>query len=163
MQAYFRAEKAEALLFLAAGVLSVAVAVWAFFISRERFYVGLALPVLVVGLVQLVVGGTVFFRTTQQIADLVSLHAQSPVEFASTELARMLQVMHNFTIYKWIEIAFVVGGVLLLAFRAGGFWQGLGIGLLMQGTLMLSLDIFAERRGQRYQNELHQLAAATTP
>lgn len=157
MHNYFRAEKAEALLFLAAGVLAVGFACWAFFAARENFYVGMAIPVLLVGLIQLVVGATVFFRTAQQVAGLDAQFAADVNSFATAESARMIQVMRNFSIYKWVEIAFVLGGVVLLIFRAAHFWQGLALGLLMQGALMLTLDIFAERRGERYQQEIQQL------
>lgn len=157
MHNYFRAEKAEALLFMAAGVLAVAFACWAFFVSKEKFYAGMAIPVLLVGLIQVVVGATVFFRTGQQVAALDAQFATDVAGFATAEAARMIEVMRNFTIYKWVEIAFVLSGVVLLVFRAANFWQGLALGLLMQGALMLTLDIFAERRGERYQQEIQQL------
>jgi predicted membrane channel-forming protein YqfA (hemolysin III family) len=63
MHNYFREEKSEALFFLIAGILSIIFSAWAFFLNRERFFVGLAIPVLAVGLIQLVVGAVVFFRT----------------------------------------------------------------------------------------------------
>ncbi|MCU0435520.1 MAG: hypothetical protein MUC87_18825 [Bacteroidia bacterium] len=161
MHNYFRAEKAEALLFLAAGVISIAVACWAFFISKEKFYVGLAIPVVLVGLIQLVVGGTVFFRTSQQVNELAALFGNNQAEFVRAETVRMIQVMNNFTIYKWVEIAFVLAGAVMLVMRVQNFWQGLALGLLMQGALMLSLDIFAERRGERYQREIQLLNNAS--
>jgi drug/metabolite transporter (DMT)-like permease len=157
MHNYFRAEKAEALLFLAAGVFAVGFACWAFFVSKEKFYTGMAIPVLLVGLIQMVVGATVFFRTGQQVSALDAQFAANQAGFAASETARMIEVMRNFTIYKWVEIAFVLSGVALLIFRAANFWQGLALGLLMQGALMLTLDIFAERRGARYQHEIQQL------
>ncbi|MGL5889711.1 MAG: hypothetical protein ACRC3B_07495 [Bacteroidia bacterium] len=161
MHNYFREEKTEALFFLVAGLLSLGLSVWAFFINRERFFVGLAIPVLVVGLIQIVVGATVFFRTQQQVAGLEELFATDPAKFASSELERMITVMNNFHIYKWVEIGFVVSGLLLIVFNAQGFWQGTAVGLLLQGSIMLSLDIVAERRGVSYQQELHQLKPAS--
>jgi hypothetical protein len=58
-------------------------------------------------------------------------------------------VMKNFLIYRYVEIALLLVGVLLL-FTTKGFWQGVGIGLFIQASLMLSLDYFAEQRGKVY-------------
>jgi FtsH-binding integral membrane protein len=161
MHSYFREEKSEALFFLIAGILSLGLSVWAFFFNRERFFVGLAIPVLVVGLIQLVVGAVVFFRTQQQVAGLEDLFATDPAKFATSELERMITVMNNFRLYKWVEIGFVVSGLLLIIFNVPGFLQGIAVGLLLQGSIMLSLDIVAERRGVSYQQELHQLQPAS--
>ncbi len=157
MHTYFREEKTEALLFLIVGIAAVVLSVWAFFINREHFSMGIAIPVLVVGLIQIIVGGVVFFRTQQQVAGLEELFAADPVNFASSELSRMITVMNNFRLYKWIEIGFVVTGVLLIIFNVKGLWQGIAVGLLLQGTLMLCLDIVAERRGEKYQKDILQL------
>jgi hypothetical protein len=161
MHSYFREEKSEALFFLVAGILSITFSVWAFFVNRERFFVGLAIPVLAVGLIQLVVGAVVFFRTQQQVAGLETIFTTDPAKFATSELERMITVMNNFRIYKWVEIGFVVSGLLLIIFNVQGFMQGIAVGLLLQGSVMLSLDIVAERRGLNYQQELHQLQPAS--
>jgi hypothetical protein len=161
MHNYFREEKTEALFFLIAGIFSLGLSVWAFFINRERFFVGLAIPVLVVGLIQLVVGATVYFRTQQQVAGLEEVFATDPAKFAASELERMIAVMNNFRIYKWVEIGFVVSGLLLIIFNVQGFVQGIAVGLLLQGSVMLSLDIVAERRGLNYQQEIRQLQPAS--
>lgn len=71
--------------------------------------------------------------------------------FKTNEIERMTVVMKNFALYKKIEIAFVLSGLLLRLFAASReFWLGLGVGMLLQGALMLTADIFAERRGHVY-------------
>ncbi len=158
LHTYFKAEKSEALLFLLVGLVASGLSLWFFFVNKQRFYVGMAIPLALVGLIQIVVGSSVFFRTDAQIATLEKQHNVSPSDMAKIELPRMEVVMKNFTIYKWIEIAFVLGGLIcLLVFHQREFLLGLGIGLLLQGTLMLTLDIFAERRGQTYIEALQQI------
>jgi hypothetical protein len=93
----------------------------------------------------------VYFRTDKQVKQLTERLKISPAEFAQEESKRMTVVMKNFNTYKWIEVAFVVSGLLLiLLFRSKEFVLGIGVGLLLQGSLMLSVDIFAERRGHMY-------------
>ena len=59
--------------------------------------------------------------------------------------------MNNFKTYKWIESAFILAGFfLLLVMEEKNFWIGLGLGLLAQGTIMIVLDIFAEKRAGDY-------------
>ena len=66
--------------------------------------------------------------------------------------------MKNFNTYKWIEVAFVVSGLLLiLFFKNKEFVLGIGVGLLLQGALMLSADIFAERRGTTYLKNVEKI------
>jgi membrane-bound ClpP family serine protease len=60
-------------------------------------------------------------------------------------------VEKNFVIYRWVELALlVVGLVCMFAFTQHPFIKGVGIGLFIQSALMLSLDFFAEKRGEEY-------------
>jgi hypothetical protein len=151
LNTYFKAEKSESLLFMLAGLLAAAFAVYAFFVLKQKFYTGIAIPLLLVGIIQLVVGSSVYFRTDSQIAQLEAKYTNAPAAMANDELPRMHTVMKNFTLYKYIEVAFIIGGVLLiLLLRRNEFWLGAGMGLLAQGSIMLLLDIFAERRAETY-------------
>lgn len=68
-------------------------------------------------------------------------------------------VMKNFSLYKKVEVAFVVFGLLhIFLAPSKEFWLGIGIGILPQGALMLTADIFAERRRTTYQNEITKLS-----
>ena len=70
----------------------------------------------------------------------------------------MRKVMANFTVYKAIEIGLILGGILLaLGFAHGRGLHAAGIGCLLQGSLMLVLDLFAEGRGTEYLASLAQL------
>lgn len=151
LENYFRAEKSESLLFMLVGIAAIAFSVYAFLRLQQSFYTGIAIPVLLVGLIQVVVGSTVYFRTEKQIADTIQQIKSDPEKAKQDELLRMQVVMNNFTVYKWIEIAFVISGIfLILFFRQKELLLGIGLGLLIQGAIMLSLDIFAERRGEKY-------------
>ena len=148
---YFTAEKSESLIFMTIGLLTISFSVYAWAKWGDSFYKGFALPVVFVGIIQLVVGGTVYFRTDQQIIELTNLYSKSKSDFVKSETPRMETVMKNFSLYKKIEVAFVVIGLLLIFIgRSREFWLGVGVGMLLQGALMLTADIFAERRGKEY-------------
>lgn len=157
IKTYFAAEKSESLLFLILGIAAIAFSLYGWAKWNEAYYKGIAIPLIFIGVIQLVVGSTVYFRTDRQVETLIQTYQTNPEEFRNGEIPRMRVVMKNFTIYKKIEIAFVLMGVCLIVFtRQRPFWLGIGVGMLLQGAVMLALDIFAEQRGEKYQSEIHR-------
>ena len=161
---YFIAEKQESLLFLIVGVVAVLLAVvcWFFIKSNPIFFKGAVIPLLAIGLIQMVVGYSVYSRTDKQKADIAYNIGMEPVNYVKqTELPRMKTVMKNFVIYRWVEIAFIITGlVLIFLFKSNpdkSFWYGFGIALAIQAILMLGADYFAEKRGKVYTNELQKI------
>ena len=70
----------------------------------------------------------------------------------------MKSVRAGFLVYKVVEVAFIAIG-LMLAFARGlhRFWRGLGLGMLVQGALMLPADLLAEERADTYLVQLEAL------
>ena len=158
IKTYFTAEKSESLIFLALGALTIGFSAYALWKWGDLFYKGFAAPAILIGLIQLVVGGTIYFRSDKQIQEMEQLYSTDIETFRNNELPRMDMVMKNFSLYKKIEIAFVVIGLLLLIFfRSREFWLGVGVGMLLQGALMLTADIFAERRGKTYVENIRRI------
>ena len=158
MNDYFGAEKNESLLFIAVGVVTCGVAVWLW--SQGHRLKTMAFPLVAVALIQVVVGGSVYFRTDSQVAQLQQKLSASPAELKTIETARMEQVMQRFVTYKRIEIALILLGICLMIFlRRSDIAVGIGSGLLIQAAFMLCLDLFAETRGEDYLKALTQLAA----
>lgn len=146
---YFSAEKQEALLFLLVGITALAVSAW-LFKTRGR-YRGMLYPLAAIALIQLTVGSTVYFRTDAQVATLKAQYQSAPMTFQAEETVRMEKVVKNFVIYRWIEIALLILGiVLMLGLRRNELWHAVGIGLALQLALMLGLDYFAEQRAAEY-------------
>jgi len=158
IKTYFAAEKNESLLFILMGAAAIAFSAYALVKWSEPYYKGLGIPLTLIGIIQIAVGGSVYFRTDKQITELKKLYQTSSTDFKTQETPRMETVMKNFSIYKKIEIAFVFIGILLIIFTSSRhFWLGVGVGMLLQGAMMLSLDIFAERRGTVYISEIQKL------
>ena len=158
IKTYFNAEKSESLIFMAIGIVTISFSVYTLIRWSEPFHKGIALPLVAIGLIQIVVGGSVYFRTDHQVRELESLYQREVQAYQSKEIPRMENVMKNFSAYKKVEIAFVVVGLVLLIFCSSKeFWLGLGVGMLLQGSLMLTADIFAERRGVVYIDQVRNL------
>jgi len=151
IKTYFTAEKNESLIFMAFDILTIGFSAYSLWKWGKVFYRGFAIPVILVGLIQLVVGGPVYFRTDKQIQAIEALYQKSSSEFVSTETPRMDTVMKNFSLYKKVEVAFVVIGLpWIFCAPPKEFWLGVGVAMLLHRALMLTADIFAERRGSEY-------------
>jgi 4-amino-4-deoxy-L-arabinose transferase-like glycosyltransferase len=149
MTQYFAGEKQESLLFIAVGLIAIGVAAWLWANGhRLRF---MAVPLVVIALMQLVVGGTIYLRTDAQVQSLLTQSQSAPAQFKQDEVSRMQTVMKNFKLYKTVEMVLLVLGVGLIAFlQRFDVAAGVGAGLVLQASFTLALDMFAETRGQDY-------------
>lgn len=158
MASYFTAEKNESAFFVIAGLLAVVCS--AALLRVGGPFRGMLAPLLLIGLIQLGVGGSVYLRTDRQLATLTSQLHQAPDALRRDETARMAQVMKSFRLYKMIEILVLGAGVaLVFAFPYPAVLHGVGIGCIIQGSLMLVLDLFAEARGHDYLAALAALSS----
>lgn len=124
------------------------------------FYTGFAIPLAVIGIIQLMVGATVARRSDLQADELEKLLGESPTEFRELEQPRMTKVMRNFVRYKWAELVCILAGLALILLNpVTTFSKGLGAGLFAQGIVLLVFDYFAEKRGREYAAFVNQQQA----
>jgi hypothetical protein len=149
LMTYFMAEKQEALLFMVLGAAALIVSFYLF--KAESAYKGMIYPFIIIAAIQLVVGSTVYFRTDGQVAELTTLLKDDPEKYKVEESQRMERVIKSFRVYKGTEIILLAIGIALtIAFREYNLWYSLGIGLIIESSLMLVLDLFAEKRAHEY-------------
>lgn len=160
---YFIAEKQAGLLFLIVGSVALLLSVLFFFFIKTNpsFYKGMAVPLVAIGLLQLVVGITIFNRSDKQRMDVAYKIGMDPGFVKNTEQPRMEKVQASFALYKYAEIALLIAGmVLIVLFRTNTdkqFWYGLGIALAIQAAVSLWADVEAAKRGNVYLEELKRL------
>ena len=148
---YFNAEKAESLLFIGFGLLAILISIYCFFILKENFWKGLAIPLVLFSLVQIAIGTIIYKRSPKDNLRVEYILKNEPQKIQSEEIPRMEKVMKNFVYYRYFEISMILLGVILMFSLSNyGFWKGFGLGLFIQCALLLSLDFFAEKRGYTY-------------
>jgi hypothetical protein len=154
IERYFVAEKQESLVFLIIGGVAIVLALVAWFYGKASFFRGAAIPLLVVGLIQGVVGYTVYRRSDEDRVRNVYAFDVNPGQIKSDELPRMQKVNRNFDIYFGIEFTLALVGVaMVIYFRRKPeyyFWYGFGVALALQALIMLTADYFAEKRADKY-------------
>ena len=157
MSDYFVAEKQESVIFVVVGLLAIGFSLWLWMNGHRLKY--MAYPLVVIALMQIVVGGTVYLRTDSQVSTLSAQLQVNPAALKAEETARMETVMKNFSIYKGIEMLLLIIGVGMIAFlQRHDMAAGIGVGLVLQAALTLTLDLFAEVRGADYLSVVQSIA-----
>jgi hypothetical protein len=160
MLTYFGEEKIQNLICIIIGSLSVIISLVFLFIIKYSFYRGMAVPLLAFGVLQIVAGSIAFKRASTDMIGIEQIREQNPEKIATEELARMQVVLKDFGNYQWIEMVLLLAGFFLyMGFRKSTltFWKGLGLGLLLQAGITLTLDTVAKNRTQPYTDYLRTL------
>ncbi len=155
---YFTGERLESFLFLGLGILGLALAILFLFILKSSFLKGVALPVLLVSFLEIIVGGTLIYRSPKDIIRVETYLSEKKEMIQKEEIPRMEDVMRNFVIFRYTEITLIIVGIILMyGFRQNLLLNGIGLGLFIQSTVVLLLDFFAERRGEVYLTYLRSI------
>ncbi len=150
---YFTEEKIESLFFIIISIITIALALIFLFLIKYSFFKGMAIPLLAFGIIELSAGAIVLTQSAKDLTRIEQIIKNEPQLIQSQELPKMEFIIKNFVIYKWIEIILIITGVVLFIMfykSSQTFWKGFGLGLLMQASIMLSLNILAQQRLQIY-------------
>ncbi|MES2396889.1 MAG: hypothetical protein V4549_12835 [Bacteroidota bacterium] len=157
---YFNAERGESLLFAAIGLVAIILGSYFLIKIKQPFYNGMAIPLVLIALIQLTVGASVYFRSPKDILKVENMISNDKEKIKTEEIPRMETVMKFFLIYRYVELVLMIAGLILMfTFKENEFIKGVGIGLFIQAALMLTLDFFAEKRGHEYLTFLINLSA----
>jgi hypothetical protein len=148
---YFTAEKGESILFILTGVSAIILALLFLIQLKQPFYNGMAYSFILIALIQIAVGASIFIRSPKDIIRVTNIVQTDKRLIQTEEIPRMKVVMKNFIFYRWIEIALILAGTFLfLRSSPETVLKGVGLGLMIQAGIMLLLDYFAEDRGKKY-------------
>lgn len=162
IEKYFNAEKGESLLFIVIGIVAIVLALVFFFYLKTNWYKGASIPLLIVGLMHLAVGATVYKRSDSDRIKMVYALGMTPGNIKSQEIPRMEQVNKNFVTYRYTEIILLLTGLGIFFYYRNApeksFWVGLGLALAIEAAVSLSADYFAETRAGVYTRQLKEFA-----
>ena len=154
IEAYFNAEKTGSLVLVVIAAAAILAGLFFLFWLRTAVARGAAIPLLLLGVLFIVVGVTVYSRSDADRMRNVYAFDMNPGELKQKELPRMEKVMRNFVVYRWVEIILAIAGILLWVYFRNDetrlFWKGLGAGLALMALVALTADYFAEKRGKVY-------------
>jgi archaellum biogenesis protein FlaJ (TadC family) len=155
---YFSGEKKESVWIFLIGMAAMLAGMVCLLFMPGSFCKGLSVPLLAVSVIQITVGITIYCRTPGDVKRVKSFFEEKE-KFQLTEIPRMEKVMRSFIIYKWVEILLMGTGIILVLASTESFLAGMGVGLLVQSSLMLAADMLAQRRGRKYLSGLQTVVA----
>ena len=151
IEKYFNGEKAESYVFISIGMVALLIAFYFVFTLKTSFWRGVAIPFILVAMLEFIIGYTIVKRSPKDIYRVESFIKVQPSKITLDEIPRMEKVMKNFIIFRYVEICLILLGIILMYSSLNDtLWRGIGLGLFMQASIVLSLDFFAERRGHIY-------------
>ena len=154
IEKYFIAEKKMAQLFAILGIAAFVIAIGFFFFMKTNFYKGAAIPLVLVSILMIVAGLTVYKRSDGDRQRNVYAYDLNPSELKEKELPRMKIVMKNFSRLLYGEIAIAAIGCFLFFYfksdESKQFWKGFGVSLFILAVILLLADSIASARGKKY-------------
>lgn len=161
IETYFNAERTTGMIFALTGLVAMVLALWGW--RQGNFLRGAAWPLLIVALVQIGVGISVWLGSHNNIVQVQKIAETQPARVMREEVPRMHAVIKNFSRNLWLEIAALAIALLLTSLASRGhFWQGVGIGLAIQMSIIILLDLLAKQRGTIYLNWLTSTFSSST-
>lgn len=166
IERYFISEKNDARIFIIIGITSAIIGILGFLIYKSQAWKGAALPLIAIGIIQVIVGYSTFKRSDDDRLRMIYAYDMNPSEIKSYELPRMNVVNKNFTTYRLLELGLVIAGIMLVFYNSFfslpeykqteeySFSHGLGIALAIQAVILLSTDFFAEKRAAKYTTQI---------
>jgi hypothetical protein len=158
VEKYFNAEKAESLVFLSMGIISLLLSAYFLFKIKQPFFNGTSYVFIALALIQITVGATIYFRSPKDIVRVNTILKEAPHKIQTEELPRMKTVLKTFQLYFYFEAFLLLVGLFLHFYFTKNFLlSGIGFGLIIQCTFMLIADYFANSRGKIYTQFLENL------
>ena len=114
VEKYFNAEKYESAFFVIVGLTAILFSIYFLIKLKQPFYAGMVYPLVIVALIQIVVGSSVYGRSPKDIVSVNQLLQNNQNCIKTEEIPRMEVVMNNFVIYRWIEIALILIGLFMI-------------------------------------------------
>lgn len=154
---YLTEERIENTFFMIVGLITIALAFIFLGIIKYSFFKGMAIPLLVLGIIELSAGAISYNQSQKYSNNIQLLKINNTEEVQAEELKRMQIVLKNYTIYRWIELLLICIGLLLfIRFNKSPqtFWKGFGLGLLIQASILFALHLLTEQTGKMYIEQL---------
>lgn len=149
LQAYFDGEKQAGLFIAALGIASLAFAFWLY--RDGGNFRAMLYPLAIIGLIQVAIGVGLYLRTPPQVAALEKSFSSGDAAAKEAERARMARVNANWKIIELAEVLIIaLALIFILALKSRPVFVAVGMGLLIQASLLLAFDLFAEERARIY-------------
>jgi hypothetical protein len=154
IERYFEAEKAGSVCLIVLGAAACLAAGIVGLYLKSKWSMGLAIPLVVIGIVQIAVGAHVLRSADKLRTDVVYAFDLDPNYLRNQEVPRMTKVMNNFGYYKYVEGSIFILSLVIIGLcssvHSNNLYNGLAWGLWIQSSILLVFDLLAAKRAGDY-------------
>jgi hypothetical protein len=155
---YFNGEENAGLLLVGISLIGLAAA--AVFYPTRWGLRPFAATLAVFAIIEMAIGGVLYFRTAPQVRALTDQLQSQPARFAADEALRMTRVQRNFVLIERVELAVIVAAAIIgVGLKGRPLVAGIALGFLIHASTLLAFDLIAERRGAAYLAALEKLTS----
>lgn len=166
IEQYFLSEKNAGLILTIAGLAAIIAAICFLIFVKTNTYKGIAIPLILLGIAQLVMGYSPYSKSDKHRIDNVYAFDMNPGKLKTEELPRIHKMLGSVKLFLGIELAVLVAGIVLILMNkqeaynisSKALWLGIGIGLAIQAFTFFSVDIYVLKYAKSYASELEQFA-----
>lgn len=160
VETYFSSEAGEMYCILGVALLLLVLAAVFWLKFADRFSHGLAVALLCVGGVLAATGVGLLLRdTANKDVLLEAVYDAKPAErkaIFATEQARMQAVVNNYPNLRYIAVALMLMGSLLILFLSADVARAAAVGMVLMGLCVIVIDQYSEPRATTYLNSLNK-------
>lgn len=161
IEKYFLAEKQAGILLICIAAITVIIALVCLLIIKTNTWKGIAIPFLIFAFIEAAVGYNAYQKNDSRRIDNVYALDMNPGKLISTEIPRIEKVKKQFVFTLAAEILLFAAGIFIVAFLKSfpekQLIRGIGIGLIIQSSIALGIDLFACSRAKNYDRQLQTL------
>lgn len=162
IEQFYFAEKNTGLFLLIAGAVAIIAAIAFLIFSKANLYKGIAVPLIVLGIAQVIMGYSAYSKSDKLRIDNVYAFDMNPDKLKKMELPRLQKMIGSVKLFLGIELTVLVAGIIIILTNKSGaaniasktLWQGIGIGLLIQSLIFFSVDLFVLKSVKGYTSGL---------
>lgn len=159
IQQYYITEKNGAItgIILGAIIIGIALLLWKV-IPLTPLTRGLSVGLAIIGTLVFTVTAVYTVTTTQQINRLTQQAARSNAALQNEEIARMKKVFAvTYPMALSVHTLFIAAGIALVMANSTFFWKGIGLSLMVLGTLAFVSEGFSMQANKAYQQKITSL------
>lgn len=136
-------------------VLILALVAWRFGTSESAR--ALILPLTVVAVLFIGLGGTLAYNNHQRSKQFVEQYQESPQKFLESEKARVADFMKIYPQTIIVSAIMMVVAICVFAFCTTPWLRASALALILTALMALAIDFFSKERGIIYQQELNSV------
>lgn len=151
IQKFYNAQKAHSLLFLVIGSFAVLVSVYLFIAGISTMSIGFAVPFLVFGLFQTILGFKTYNKTNSEHQFAMLSAKKNTSQIINTEIPKINKILTNYNRKIYILLGLnALSIVLFTIFANTPLIKGIGLALFLQSLIHITSLHFENNRSQIY-------------